>query len=78
MYMIVLQLGDMKMRCLMTQIQIYPCFGICTNDSCDGPHAICFGNEAKAGYNSGLGEGSHLIWCQLHHLTFGNVVSESK
>lgn len=57
---------------------MYPRFGICTNDPCDGPHAICFGNEAKAGYNSGFGKGSHLIWCQLHHLTFGNVASESK
>lgn len=78
MNMIVLQLGGMKMRCLMTQIEMYPRFGICTYDSSDGPHAICFGNEAKAGYDSGLGEGSHLIRRQLHHLTFGNVASESK
>lgn len=57
---------------------MYPRFGICTDDPCDGPHASCFGNEANAGYNGGFGKGRHLIWCQLHHLTFGNVASESK
>lgn len=56
----------------------YPRFGICTHDSRDGPHAVCFGDEAKAGYDRRFGKGGHFLWRQLHHLTFGNVASESK
>lgn len=58
--------------------KMYPCFGICSYDSCDGPHAISLGNEAKAGDDGGFGEGCHLSRSQLLHLTLGEVTSESQ
>lgn len=57
-------------------IKTYPCFGVCSYDSCDWPHAISLGNEAKAGDDGGLGEGRHLSWSQLLHLPLGEVTSE--
>lgn len=59
-------------------IKMYPCFGICTDDSCDRPHAISLGNEAKTGYDCGFGEGRHLSRSQLLHLTLGEVTSKSQ
>lgn len=57
---------------------MYPRFGICSYDSCDRPHAISLGNEAKAGDDSGLGEGCHLFRSQLLHLTLGKVTPKSQ
>lgn len=59
-------------------IKTYPCFGICSYDSSNRPHAIGFGNETEAGCDGGFGEGSHLSWSQLLHLTLGEVTTESQ
>lgn len=60
----------------MSFIMMYPRFGISSYDSCDRPHAVSFGNEAKAGDDGGFGEGCHLSWGQLLHLTLGEVTSK--
>lgn len=58
-------------------IKMYPCFGICSNDSCDRPHAISFWNEAKARCDGGFGEGCHLSRSHLLHLTCREVNPKS-
>lgn len=57
------------------EIDKYPCFSICSSHPRDWPHAVSLGDEADLGGDGGLGEGRHLRWAQLLHLTFGQVIS---
>lgn len=57
---------------------MYPCFGVCAHHSCDRPHAVSLGDEAKAGYDRGFGEGRHLFWGQLDHLTLREMTSKAQ
>lgn len=56
-------------------VSVYPCFSVCSYDSCDGSHAISLGDEAQSGDYSPFGEGSYLSWRQLLHLAFSQVTS---
>lgn len=58
--------------------KMYPRLGICSYDSCDRPHAITLGNEAKARDDGGFREGRHLSRSQLLHLTLGEMTSKSQ
>lgn len=59
-------------------ITMYPRFGIYSYNSCDRSHAISLWNEAKTGDDSGFGQGRHLSWSQLLHLTLREVTSKSQ
>jgi len=54
-------------------METYSGFGVRSDDSRDGPHAVGLGDEAQAGDDGVFGERRHLSRSQLLHLALGEV-----